>query len=163
MISEAMKENVRKSSVIRQMFEEGNRLSQLYGAENVFDFSLGNPNVAAPDSINDTIIDIVKKTETTKLHGYMNNAGFPECRNTLPFFEKTGVSCPKCGKDIVMKMTKKGRRYYGCIGYPDCDFMTWNAPSKEACPKCGGLMVKKGSRLMCINEDCKTVIEKKEE
>ncbi|MBR2186003.1 MAG: type I DNA topoisomerase [Lachnospiraceae bacterium] len=89
--------------------------------------------------------------------------GFPECRNTLPFFEKTGVSCPKCGKDLVMKMTKKGRRYYGCIGYPECDFMTWNAPSKEVCPKCGGLMVKKGSRLMCINEDCKTVIEKKDE
>ena len=80
MISEAMKEQVSKSSVIRQMFEEGNRLAQLYGAENVFDFSLGNPNVAAPDSINDSIIDIVKKQKPQKLHGYMNNAGFPEVR-----------------------------------------------------------------------------------
>ena len=80
MISEAMKEQVSKSSVIRQMFEEGNRLAQLYGAENVFDFSLGNPNVAAPDRINDSIINIVNRTDTTKLHGYMNNAGFPEVR-----------------------------------------------------------------------------------
>ena len=80
MISDAMKEQVVKSSVIRQMFEEGNRLAQLYGAENVFDFSLGNPNVAAPDSINDSIVNIVKTTETTKLHGYMNNAGFPDVR-----------------------------------------------------------------------------------
>ena len=83
MISEAMKEQVSKSSVIRQMFEEGNRLAQLYGAENVFDFSLGNPNVAAPDSINESIIDIVKKTEPTKLHGYMNNSGFPEVRTKI--------------------------------------------------------------------------------
>ncbi len=80
MISDAMKEQVVKSSVIRQMFEEGNRLAQLYGAENVFDFSLGNPNVAAPDSINDSIVNIVKTTETTKLHGYMNNTGFPDVR-----------------------------------------------------------------------------------
>ncbi len=89
--------------------------------------------------------------------------GFPDCRNTKPFFEKTGVSCPKCGKDLVMKTTKKGRRYYGCLGFPDCDFMTWNTPSKESCPECGGLMVKKGSKLMCINEKCKKIVEKKAE
>ena len=89
--------------------------------------------------------------------------GFPECRNTMPFFEKTGVSCPKCGKDLVMKTTRKGRRFYGCIGFPDCDFMTWNAPSNVPCPKCGSLMVKKGKRLMCINEECKEVVEIKED
>ena len=72
-------------------------------------------------------------------------------------------TCPKCGKELVMKMTRKGRRYFGCIGYPDCDFMSWNKPSKEVCPKCGGMMVEKGSHLLCINDDCKTVIDKKKE
>ncbi len=94
-------------------------------------------------------------------HGkFLACPGFPECRNTMPYYEKTGVLCPKCGKELVMKMTRKGRRYYGCIGYPDCDFMSWNKPSKKACPKCGGMMVEKGSHLMCINEECKNVIDR---
>ena len=93
-------------------------------------------------------------------HGkFLACPGFPECRNTKPFYEKTGVSCPKCGKDIVMKMTRKGRRYYGCIGYPDCDFTSWQRPSATPCPKCGGLMVEKGKKLCCINEECKNIID----
>ncbi|MBR1524098.1 MAG: topoisomerase DNA-binding C4 zinc finger domain-containing protein, partial [Lachnospiraceae bacterium] len=68
------------------------------------------------------------------------------------------VSCPKCGKDIVMRMSKKGRRYYGCLGFPDCDFMSWSKPSKTACPECGGLMVEKGKNLACINDECKKII-----
>ena len=63
-------------------------------------------------------------------HGkFLACPGFPECRNTKPYFEKIGVACPKCGKDIVIKKTKKGRKYYGCIGNPDCDFMVWQRPS----------------------------------
>ena len=80
--------------------------------------------------------------------------GFPECRNTKPYLEKIGVACPKCGKDIVLRKTKKGRKYYGCENNPDCDFMSWQKPSKEKCPKCGGLMVEKGNKLLCINEAC---------
>ena len=57
--------------------------------------------------------------------------GFPECKNAKPYFEKTGIACPKCGKDIVVKRTQRGRRYYGCIGYPECDYMTWEKPTKE--------------------------------
>ena len=57
--------------------------------------------------------------------------GFPDCKNAKPYFEKTGIACPKCGKDIVVKRTQRGRRYYGCIGYPECDYMTWEKPSKE--------------------------------
>ena len=57
--------------------------------------------------------------------------GFPECRFTMPYFEKIGVSCPKCGKDIVIKRTRKGRRYYGCMGAPECDFMSWARPTDE--------------------------------
>ena len=56
--------------------------------------------------------------------------GFPECKNTMPYFEKIGVMCPKCGKDIVMKRTKKGRIFYGCINAPDCDYMSWQRPKK---------------------------------
>ena len=84
--------------------------------------------------------------------------GFPECKNTKPFFEKIGVKCPKCGNDIVMKMTKKGRRYYGCLGFPDCDFMSWSKPVATPCPKCGSLMVEKGNKLACTNDECKNVI-----
>ena len=58
--------------------------------------------------------------------------GFPECRNTKPFFEKIGVMCPKCGQDVVIKRTRKGRRYYGCLGNPECDFMSWTKPNPES-------------------------------
>ncbi len=62
-------------------------------------------------------------------HGkFLACPGFPECRNTKPYFEKIGAPCPKCGKDIVIKRTRKGRKYYGCLGYPDCDFMSWQKP-----------------------------------
>ena len=80
--------------------------------------------------------------------------GFPECRNTKPYFEKIGVACPKCGKDIVIKKTAKGRRYYGCLGNPECDFMVWQRPSGKTCPRCGSLLLEKGKRLQCMNEEC---------
>ena len=88
-------------------------------------------------------------------HGkFLACPGFPECRNTKPYFEKIGVACPKCGKDIVIKKTKKGRKYYGCIGNPDCDFMVWQKLSAEKCPKCGSMMLQKGNKLVCMNEAC---------
>ena len=88
-------------------------------------------------------------------HGkFLACPGFPECRNTKPYFEKIGVACPKCGKDIVIKKTKKGRKYYGCIGNLDCDFMVWQKPSAEKCPKCGSMMLQKGNKLVCMNEEC---------
>ena len=80
--------------------------------------------------------------------------GFPECRNTRPYFEKIGVACPKCGKDIVIKKTAKGRRYYGCLGNPECDFMVWQRPSDQKCPRCGGIMLEKGNKLVCADESC---------
>ena len=80
--------------------------------------------------------------------------GFPDCRNTKPYYEKIGVACPKCGKDVVIKMTKKGRRYYGCIDNPECDFMSWGRPVAKKCPRCGGYMVEKGAKLACADEHC---------
>ena len=65
-------------------------------------------------------------------HGkFLACPSFPECKNTKPYFEKIGQCCPECGKDIVIKRTRKGRKYYGCIDYPNCEYMSWNKPAKE--------------------------------
>lgn len=88
-------------------------------------------------------------------HGkFLACPGFPECRNTKPYYEKTGVLCPECGKDIVLKKTRKGRKYYGCIANPDCDFMSWAKPANKSCPECGSYMVEKGNKLMCSKQGC---------
>lgn len=88
-------------------------------------------------------------------HGkFLACPGFPECRNTMPYYEKIGVKCPECGKDIVVKKTRKGRKYYGCMGNPECTFMTWNRPSDKICPKCGSILLIKGRKLVCYNQDC---------
>lgn len=83
MISEKMKPYVKNNSAIRIMFEEGNRLRAKYGADKVFDFSLGNPSVPAPDSVREAIIELVNTTDPTVLHGYMSNAGFEDVRQTI--------------------------------------------------------------------------------
>lgn len=84
--------------------------------------------------------------------------GFPECKNTKTILEKVGVECPKCKGEVVLKQTKRGRNFYGCSNYPECDFMTWNKPSKEKCPECGNVIwekkSKKGTELVCLNEEC---------
>lgn len=88
-------------------------------------------------------------------HGrFLACPGFPECRNTKPYLEKIGVECPKCKKEIVLRKTKKGRKYYGCEDNPECDFMSWQKPSPEKCPECGGYMTEKGNKLVCANVQC---------
>ncbi len=121
--------------------------------------------VKIADEVSDEICELCGRNMVIKYgpHGrFLACPGFPDCRNTKPYFEKIGVPCPKCGKDIVLKKTKKGRKYFGCIGNPECDFMVWQKPSREKCPKCGGLMLEKGNKLVCYQEDCGNVIEKKE-
>ena len=83
MIAEKMKPYVRNNSAIRMMFEEGNRLRAIYGADKVYDFSLGNPSVPAPECVKEAIIDLVNEVEPTVLHGYMSNAGFEDVRQTI--------------------------------------------------------------------------------
>ena len=83
MISEKMKPFLKNNSAIRMMFEEGNRLRSIYGADKVFDFSLGNPSVPAPDCVRQAIIDLVNEEEPTVLHGYMSNSGFEDVRQTI--------------------------------------------------------------------------------
>ena len=114
-------------------------------------------NVKIEDEVSDEKCDVCGRMMVIKYgpHGkFLACPGFPECRNTKPYFEKTGIPCPKCGKDIVLKKTKKGRKYYGCIANPECDFMSWAKPSTQKCPECGSYMVEKGNKLMCAAEGC---------
>ena len=113
--------------------------------------------VTIADEVSDEVCDLCGRQMVIKYgpHGrFLACPGFPECRNTKPYFEKIGVSCPKCGKDIVLKKTKKGRKYYGCIDNPECDFMVWQKPSGEKCPKCGSMLLEKGNKLVCMDEQC---------
>ena len=79
---------------------------------------------------------------------------FPNCRNTKPYFEKIGVRCPECGSEIVKRNTKKGRPFYGCINYPECEFMSWNRPLAKKCPECGKMMIVKGKKAVCSDAAC---------
>ncbi len=113
--------------------------------------------VEIQDEVSDETCEVCGRKMVIKYgpHGrFLACPGFPECRNTKPYFEKIGVACPKCGKDIVLKKTKKGRKYYGCIDNPDCDFMVWQRPSSMKCERCGSLMLYKGNKLVCSNENC---------
>ena len=83
MISKQMEELVKGSSVIRAMFEEGKKLAAKYGAENVYDFSLGNPSVEPPEEVRQAMVDIVQKEDQNYLHGYMNNSGYEDVRRTI--------------------------------------------------------------------------------
>lgn len=90
--------------------------------------------VKIEDEVSEEICDECGRNMVIKYgpHGkFLACPGFPECKNTKPYFEKIGQSCPECGKDIVIKRTKKGRKYYGCIDYPNCEYMSWNKPPKE--------------------------------
>ncbi len=109
MIAEKMKNMVANSSAIRAMFEEGNRLAQIYGAENVFDFSLGNPNVAAPEAVKEAIIELLDESDPVVLHGYTNsNSGYADVRETVAksLNERFGTNFE--GKNIVMSVGAAG-------------------------------------------------------
>ena len=122
--------------------------------------------VKIEDEVTDVVCEECGRNMVIKYgpHGkFLACPGFPECRNTKPYLEKIGVACPKCGKDIVLRKTKKGRRYYGCEDNPECDFMSWQKPSEEKCPKCGSYMVEKGNKLVCGNEQCGFVKNKEKD
>ena len=123
--------------------------------------------VKIEDEVTDVICDQCGRNMVIKYgpHGrFLACPGFPECRNTKPYLEKIGVACPVCGKDVVIRKTKKGRKYYGCEDNPECDFMSWQKPSTKKCPRCGSYMVEKGNKLLCSDEKCGYVenMEKKE-
>lgn len=123
-------------------------------------------SVKIEDEVTDVICEECGRNMVIKYgpHGkFLACPGFPECRNTKPYLEKIGVPCPLCGGEVVIRKTKKGRKYYGCENHPDCDFMSWQKPSEKKCPECGGYMVEKGNKLVCADEKCGYVENMKKE
>lgn len=122
--------------------------------------------VKIEDEVTDVICEQCGRNMVIKYgpHGkFLACPGFPDCKNTKPYLEKIGVACPICGKDVVVKRSKKGRLYYGCENNPECEFMSWQKPSKDKCPSCGGYMLEKGNKLVCADEHCGFVMMKPKE
>ncbi len=113
--------------------------------------------VKIEDEVTDVVCEECGRNMVIKYgpHGkFLACPGFPECRNTKPYYEKTGVKCPRCDGEIVVKKSKKGRRYFGCTNAPDCDFMSWQKPLEKRCPKCGEVMLEKGNKAVCFDQQC---------
>ena len=122
--------------------------------------------VKIEDEVTDVVCEQCGRNMVIKYgpHGrFLACPGFPECRNTKPYLEKVGVACTICGKDVVLRKTKKGRKYYGCEDNPECEFMSWQKPSDQKCPRCGSYMVEKGNKLCCSNEQCGFVENQKKD
>ena len=116
--------------------------------------------VKVPDEETDVECDLCGRKMVIKIGRFgkfLACPGFPECKNTKKIVQATKGTCPLCGSKIVLKKSKKGRNFYGCDGYPGCNFMTWNAPVEDKCPKCGSTLFKKGGKsgkLLCEKPDC---------
>lgn len=139
-------------------------LREFYGgfAENLqkAEEAMEGKRVKVPDEETDVICELCGKNMVIKYGRYgkfLACPGFPECSNTKKIVTETDGNCPRCGKKMLLKKSKKGRSFYGCEGYPDCSFMTWNVPTAEVCPNCGKTLFNKGGksgRLICENEGC---------
>ncbi|MBU5460460.1 type I DNA topoisomerase [Anaerostipes sp. MSJ-23] len=122
--------------------------------------------VKIEDEVTDVVCDQCGRNMVVKYGPYgkfLACPGFPECRNTKPHFEKVGVPCPLCGGEVVLKKTKKGRKYYGCENNPECEFISWQKPSTIKCKRCGSYMIEKGKKLVCSNKKCGYVCSRPEE
>ena len=93
--------------------------------------------------------------KTGRFGKFLACPGYPECKNTKPLIEETNATCPVCGGKVIGKRSHRGYRFYGCSNYPTCNFMTWDKPTGENCPKCGKSLFKgKGGMVHCLNEAC---------
>jgi DNA topoisomerase-1 len=113
------------------------------------------------DEVSDEVCELCGRQMVIKWGRYgrfLACPGFPDCRNTKPLNQTIDVPCPKCGHQIVERRSKKGRTFYGCEKYPECDFTSWQKPVKQPCPVCGGLMVEKKGKnqiaWVCQNKEC---------
>ncbi len=148
--------------------EEGSKkwvdlLKDFYGsfADALKEAEIKIGNIEIPEEVTDIICEKCGRRmviKNGKFGKFIACPGFPECRNARPILEEAGVTCPKCSGKVLIKKTKKGRKYLGCENNPTCSFMTWDMPSGENCPKCGSFLVKKYSgkkvTLKCCNEGC---------
>ncbi|MDR0425023.1 MAG: type I DNA topoisomerase [Clostridiales Family XIII bacterium] len=116
--------------------------------------------VVIEDEVTDEVCELCGKPMVKKngrFGQFLACSGYPECKNTKPILKKTDVKCPKCGKDIVARKSKKGWVFYGCSGYPECSQIYWNKPVDRQCPQCGALMTEKKGKtnnLVCSNAEC---------
>ncbi len=118
--------------------------------------------VEIEDEVADELCDKCGRNMVIKFGRYgkfLACPGFPDCRNTKPLLEEIGVKCPNCDGDIVERRSKKGRKFFGCSKYPECNFVSWYKPTNEPCPECGAILVEKrskkaGTRLQCSNKEC---------
>lgn len=122
--------------------------------------------IQVEDEVTDEICEQCGRNMVIKMGRYgkfLACPGFPECRNTKPLLEPTGVSCPDCAGELVLRRSKKGRKFYGCNNYPDCQFVVWDQPTNQKCPQCQSMMVMKESKgnkiYRCSNKDCKEKIK----
>ena len=119
--------------------------------------------VEIEDEVSDEVCEQCGRNLVIKMGRYgkfLACPGFPDCRFTKPLLEDTGVKCPKCEGALVARRSKKGRKFYGCSNYPECDFVTWDLPTEKKCPHCNSMMVQKNSAqkgvtLQCTGTDCK--------
>lgn len=116
--------------------------------------------VEIKDEVTDVICEKCGRNMVIKYGRYgkfLACPGFPDCQNAKPFFEDAGVACPVCSGKVQIKKTKKGRKYFGCENNPECQFMSWNKPTGELCPKCGSYLEEKGKKnpkIVCSNVKC---------
>ncbi|MGE5630650.1 MAG: type I DNA topoisomerase [Caulobacteraceae bacterium] len=116
------------------------------------------------DEVSDVICEFCGRNmvyKQGKFGKFLACPGFPQCRNTKAIIESTGIKCPKCEGELIARKTKKGRKFYGCSNYPECNFVSWDEPVAEKCPECNSNLVKKYSRkgleYKCMNESCSYV------
>ena len=130
--------------------------AELTDAETAMD----GKRVKVPDEETDQVCEICGKPMVIKIGRFgkfLACSGFPDCTNTKRIVTETGADCPWCGKKVLLKKSKKGKKYYGCEDNPTCGFMTWDVPSEEKCPNCGSSLFKKGGKngkLVCHKEGC---------
>ncbi|AGL01269.1 type I DNA topoisomerase [Desulfoscipio gibsoniae] len=122
--------------------------------------------IQVEDEVTDEVCELCGRNMVIKMGRYgkfLACPGFPECRNARPLLEPTGVSCPNCSGELVLRRSKKGRKFYGCSNYPECEFVVWDQPTNRKCPICGSMMVlkenKKGQVYHCTNKECGAKVE----
>ena len=142
-------------------------LSDFYGPfqKELEDAGEGIEAVEIPDEVSDVPCEKCGAMMVYKMGRYgrfLACPNFPNCRNTKPIVEKIDVACPKCGAALIKRKSKRGKAFYGCEKYPECDFVSWDKPTREKCPKCGGMMVQKigqnGSYITCMDKECGTIL-----
>ncbi|MCD7731489.1 MAG: type I DNA topoisomerase [Oscillospiraceae bacterium] len=121
--------------------------------------AMDGKRIKVPDEETDEICEVCGKPMVIKIGRFgkfLACTGFPECTNTKKIIKPTGGICPKCGKKVLQKKSKKGKKYFGCEDNPTCDFMTWDTPVSDKCPKCndGTTLFKKGGKMFCLKDGC---------